>query len=313
MTPPTVLVSKPVKSAMPWSSCTTGEPARRSVKEAIGPGPLGRSTRRRRSSRCSGRTASFRLGAMKPSRRLAWANVSDASSGAGLPSRKAGCMRAMLSCARSASPAARPRHEGAIAGAHQLLELGLGVAQRARRRVRRLGAELVRLVLRDARQPQLGALVQRACRGPPASRRGGERPRRGSSWSRPPSSRAGRARAPPRRRSPRCASSGTRSSSSQKRSTGRTSATSGRSSSSVAAAISASSRCSGASSAAGAISTRSASSSERWVKVENQVSRSTSTSNSSQRTARSSVAGYTSRMSPRIANWPRSSTCSTRS
>ena len=66
---------------------------------------------------------------------------------------------------------------------------------------------------------------------------------------------------------------------------------SGRSSSDSVAAISASSRCSGPSSAAGAISTRSASSSERCVKVEKYVRRSTSMSNSSQRTARSSVAG----------------------
>ena len=41
---------------------------------------------------------------MKPSRKLAWANVTDASSGAGRPSRKAAWTRARLSCARSASP-----------------------------------------------------------------------------------------------------------------------------------------------------------------------------------------------------------------
>src|SRR5919198_863513 len=84
---------------MPWSSCTTGEPARRSVKEAIGPGPGGRS--------------------------------------------------------------ARPRDERPVAGAHELLELGLGVAERARGRVGRLGAELVRLVVRDARQAETGALAER--------------------------------------------------------------------------------------------------------------------------------------------------------
>ena len=65
--------------------------------------PVGRSARRRRRRRCSGSTASFSCGAMKPSRRLAWAKVSDASSGAGRPSRKAACMRARLSRARSAS------------------------------------------------------------------------------------------------------------------------------------------------------------------------------------------------------------------
>ena len=86
---------------------------------------------------------------------------------------------------------------------------------------------------------------------------------------------------------------------------------SGRSPSSLA--ISASSRCSSASSAAGSSSIRSASPSERWVKVENQRIDSISSPNSSSRAARSSVAGKTSRMPPRIANWPRSSTCSVRS
>ena len=57
------------------------------------------------------------------------------------------------------------------------------------------------------------------------------------------------------------------------------------------AASSASSRCSASSSAAGASSTRSASPSERWVKVENQRIDSISSPNSSIRTARSSVAG----------------------
>ena len=88
---------------------------------------------------------------------------------------------------------------------------------------------------------------------------------------------------------------------------------SGRFASSSKAAISASSRCSAASSAAGAISTSSTSPSERCVNVENQRSDSISTSNMSTRTARSSVAGKTSRRPPRSANCPRSSTCSTRS
>ena len=56
--------------------------------------------------------------------------------------------------------AARPGHEGAVAAAHQLLELRLGVLERAGGGVRGLRAELVRLVLRDARQAELGALVE---------------------------------------------------------------------------------------------------------------------------------------------------------
>ena len=261
------------------------------MNEAIAPGPAGRSARRRRSSRCSGRTASFRCGAMKPSRRLAWANVSDGVLGRRPAVEEGGLHAGHVELSALGLAAARPGDEGAVAGADQLLELRLGVAQRARRRVGRLRAELVRLVLGDARQAQAARARRARRRAPPASRRGGARPRRGSWWSRPPSSRAARARAPPRPRSRRARPPARGRAARGSGPPGSTSATSGRSASSVSAAISASSRCSGASSAAGAISTRSASSSERCVKVENQVSRSTSTSKSSQRTARSSVAG----------------------
>ena len=54
-----------------------------------------------------------------------------------------------------------PGDDGAVARAHELLQLGLGVAQRARRGVGALGTKLVRLVLGDARQPQRGALIER--------------------------------------------------------------------------------------------------------------------------------------------------------
>jgi hypothetical protein len=57
--------------------------------------------------------------------------------------------------------AARPRDDGAVAGADELLELGLGVLQRARRGVGGLGAERVRLVAGDARQAQRGACFER--------------------------------------------------------------------------------------------------------------------------------------------------------
>ena len=56
---------------------------------------------------------------------------------------------------------ARPRHEGPVARAHELLELGLGVAQRARGAVCGLGAELERLILGDARQAERRALPER--------------------------------------------------------------------------------------------------------------------------------------------------------
>jgi hypothetical protein len=50
--------------------------------------------------------------------------------------------------------AARPGDDRAVARAHQLLELGLGLAQRAGGGVGALRAELVRLVGGDARQAQ---------------------------------------------------------------------------------------------------------------------------------------------------------------
>jgi hypothetical protein len=58
--------------------------------------------------------------------------------------------------------APRPGHKGAVAAPDQLLKLRLGVLQRPGRGVRRLRAKLVGLVLGDARQPQLGALVKSA-------------------------------------------------------------------------------------------------------------------------------------------------------
>ena len=57
--------------------------------------------------------------------------------------------------------AACPGDEGAVTRAHQLLELGLGVSQRARRAVGRLCAELEGLVLGDAREAERGAGLQR--------------------------------------------------------------------------------------------------------------------------------------------------------
>ncbi len=100
MIPPTVLVSKPTNFAMPWSSWTTAPPARSSVNEAIAAPPAcgrdGLSERRLRSSRCSGRIASFSRGARKPSRSTACANVTPGSADAGLPSRKSAWTRVRL-------------------------------------------------------------------------------------------------------------------------------------------------------------------------------------------------------------------------
>ena len=97
---------------------------------------------------------------MKPSRRLAWAKVSDGVLGSRLAVEEGRLHAGHVQLRALRLAAARPRHEGAVARANELLELRLGVLQRASGRVGRLGAELVGLVLRDARQPQLGAPVE---------------------------------------------------------------------------------------------------------------------------------------------------------
>ena len=161
MTPATVFVSKPAKRATPWSSWTTKSPVRRSVNERSAP-RRGRSSlrsaRRRRNSRCSGMTASFSPAAMNPSRRFAWAKRR--SSGVSSPIQPA-FRRVRLYRARSPSPRRGQAIDGAVARAQQLLELGLGLLQRARRRLRGLGVELDGLVggqrrQREARAPADG-------------------------------------------------------------------------------------------------------------------------------------------------------------
>src|SRR5829696_3138973 len=110
-------------------------PVRRSVNERSRPLPLrvGRvDALRRWMSRCSGTAASLIPGAMKPSRSVASSNT---------------------------RPSAVPLQRG-VAGAHELLELRLGLAQVACGEVCGLGAELELLVARDAREPERGARLQ---------------------------------------------------------------------------------------------------------------------------------------------------------
>ena len=57
--------------------------------------------------------------------------------------------------------APRPGHHRPVAGADELLELGLGLGERPGREVGGLGPELVRLLCRDRTQPHVRALVQR--------------------------------------------------------------------------------------------------------------------------------------------------------
>ena len=250
MTPATVLVSKPAKRATPWSSWTTMSPVRRSAKLRSRPRPfrVGRvDALRRWMRRCSGKAASLRAGATNPSRRLASVKIRPVRAAVEVGPQAREVVGGALGRA-----SLRPGDDGRVAGAGELLELGLGLPERAGGEVGGLGADLGRLVGGDRGEPDRGAVVERvedavgldvqlvgvlvvegdAHVGPVVAQArldvllGGDHDLRGPGMS---------------------------SSSSRKRSTGSSSAMSGRSSS--IAAISASSRCSGASSAAGAIST----------------------------------------------------------
>ena len=61
--------------------------------------------------------------------------------------------------------AARPRDDGRVTAPDELLELGLGLRDRARGGVGGLGAECVRLVLRGRRQRHGDAALERLCDG----------------------------------------------------------------------------------------------------------------------------------------------------
>ncbi len=178
MTPATVRVSKPAKRATPWSSWTTTSPVRSSVKERSAPRrgppsspptPPPRSARRRRSSRCSGKTASFSEGATKPSRSEAAAKRRDASNGAGAHVHpgsagvgQPGGVQAREVVRRPLPlPAAGKRDHGAVARAHQLLQLRLRLRQRARGDVRGLCAQLQLLAARQRGEPDAHTRLQR--------------------------------------------------------------------------------------------------------------------------------------------------------
>ena len=169
--PPTVLVSKPVKRRDAVvlvhhrrAGAQVGEGGDRARARAVGRG----AARRRRSSRCSGTTASLSCGREEA---LAQAGVGEQHARLGgrrLAVEEAGLHAREVELRALGLAAARPGDDRAVARAHELLELRLGLAQRARGGVGALGAELVRLVLGDARQAQRGA----ARRAPRASRSG---------------------------------------------------------------------------------------------------------------------------------------------
>ena len=250
MTPATVLVSKPAKRATPWSSWTTMSPVRRSAKRAQQAAASSRGARRRLAA--VDEAVLGEGGELEGGRDEPVAQVGLGEDQAGGAAVQVGPQAREVVGGALGRASLRPGDDGRVAGAGELLELGLGLLERAGGEVGGLGADLGRLVGGDRGEPDRGAVVERvedavgldvqlvgvlvvegdAHVGPVVAQArldvllGGDHDLRGPGMS---------------------------SSSSRKRSTGSSSAMSGRSSS--MAAISASSRCSGASSAAGAIST----------------------------------------------------------
>ncbi len=327
MTSATVRVSKPAKRATPWSSCTTMSPVRSSVNERSAPrrtpprAPRPAPERSRRVGTLG--AAAAQQAVLGEDRELqlrrdeALAQRRRGEAQRGLEHLAAG-VDVLAEPRRFHAPevvggalalaAAGERDDRAVAGAHELLELGLGLGQRARGGVGGLRAQLQRLIAGDRRQPDPRARGERGFDlvrahiqvvGVRVGERGADVApvvcERGLQLLLGGDEQLGvgveqveqRAEALDRQQlgDVRALRTALRP-----------------------AAISASSRCSSASSAAGAISTSETSPSERWVNVENQRSDSISTSNMSTRTARSSVAGNTSRSPPRSANCPRSDT-----
>ena len=120
--------------------------ARAQVGEAsaAGRGPLrvGRvDALRRWISRCSGNAASLRPGATKPSRRLASVKIRPVVRAV---ERRLDAGQVVGGALGGA--ALRPRDDGRVAGARELLQLGLGLLERARGEVGGLRADLDRLV-----------------------------------------------------------------------------------------------------------------------------------------------------------------------
>ncbi len=113
--------------------------------------------------------ASLSWGERKPSRRLGRGERQPRLARRGLAVEERGLDPVEVVGRALGLAAAAPGHDRAVARAHQLLQLGLGVAQRAGGGVGGLGAERVRLVARDARQAQ-----GRRARSSVASRRSGE-------------------------------------------------------------------------------------------------------------------------------------------
>ena len=157
MTPPTVFVSKPANSAMPWSSWTTMSPVLRSAKERSAPRPLGS------------------LAAEQPvlgDDGEAQAGGDEAVSQVGLGEVELGLRRAVavdparpqarevVGGALAVAPS-RPRDDRLVVGADELLELRLGLLQRARGEVGGLRAELDGLVLRDRAEADARPPVER--------------------------------------------------------------------------------------------------------------------------------------------------------
>ena len=159
MTPATVLVSKPAKRARPWSSWTTMSPVRRSANERSSPRPAPR--------RPLGAPAAVDQPVLGDRRELQ-RRADEAVAEVGLGEHEPAVLRLparpqplQVVGGALALAALRPRDERRVARARELLELRLGLVERAGGELRRLRAELERLRARDRGQPQRLARLER--------------------------------------------------------------------------------------------------------------------------------------------------------
>ena len=158
--PPTVLVSKPAKRATPWSSWTMKSPVRRSVKRAQQAAAAARRPRRRLAA--VDQPVLGDRGELQAGRDEAVAQVGlledEALGSVAVPARLDA--REVVGGALAAA-AVGPGDERRVAGAHELLQLGLGLAQRAGGELGGLGAELERLGAGDRGEPQRRRALER--------------------------------------------------------------------------------------------------------------------------------------------------------
>ena len=160
MTPATVLVSKPAKRAMPWSSWTTMSPVRRSVKQRSRPRPL-RVGRVRRLAAVD-QAVLGEGGELEAGGDEAVAQVGLGEDQAGGAAVEVGLQAREVVGGALGGAALRPGDDGRVAGAGELLQLGLGLLERCGRRSRRPGRGSRSAGRREIeREPDRGAVAER--------------------------------------------------------------------------------------------------------------------------------------------------------